>query len=114
MANTRVSSTGKPARRAGPKKRPVTGERFTTVTVNDVTVRVPTPSQVEIERNVAASTAALQRMRDKLLRPGIRLYPKKGVPLYWADPDRPGHYIRKLDGKIDRGIVEDDVFKVVD
>ena len=86
--------------------------RRTRVTVGNVTVAVHEPTAAEVRRNVDQSTEALKRLRAKLIRPGVRIYSRKDVPLYSADPDRPGVYVRKLNGQIDHGVLEDGVFKV--
>ena len=99
----------------------VAGLLFTSGAVNRLT-RVDegnTPTDYddeEIQRNVEASTAALKRALPAFLRPGIRIYPKKDVPLFWADEDNPKDgVIRKLNGKIERGVVDEDGnFKVTD
>lgn len=79
-----------------------------------VVVTAPKPSSAQVKHNVAASSDALERAAKRLMRPGIRLYAKKGVPLYSADPERPGVYIRVLNGKTERGTLEDGAFKVTD
>lgn len=80
-----------------------------TVRFGDVTVTGPRPSDEEIRRNVEASTAALRRALPAFLRPGVRIYPKKDVPLFWADEDNlPEGVIRKLNGKIERGVIDED------
>jgi hypothetical protein len=84
----------------------------TKVKFGGITVRVPKPTSAQVESNVAASTLALERAAKRLVRPGVRLYAKKGVPLYSADPERPGVYIRVLNGKTDRGVLENGAFKV--
>ena len=85
-----------------------------TVKFGGVTVSVPKPSSAELKRNIAASTEALERVTKRLVRPGVRLYVKKNVPLYSADPREPGVYIRVLNGKTERGVVENGMFKVID
>jgi hypothetical protein len=43
------------------------------------------------------------------LRPGVRIYANKDVPLHWADPEKPKDgFIRKLNGKLQRGVLGDD------
>ncbi len=71
------------------------------------------PTAAEVKVNVAKGSSALDRLKKRLMRPGVRVYPKKDVPLYFADVDRPGIYIRKLNGKIERGVVENGTFRVV-
>jgi hypothetical protein len=87
-----------------------------TIKFGDVTITAQRPSDAEIQRNVEASTAALKRALPAFLRPGVRIYPKKDVPLFWADEDNPGEgVIRKLNGKIERGVVDEDgQFKAID
>ena len=77
-----------------------------------VTVFVSKPSSEQVKHNISVSTEALERAAKRLIRPGVRLYAKKGVPLYSADPERPGVYIRILDGKMERGVLENGAFKV--
>ena len=73
---------------------------------------VSKPSSEQVKHNISVSTEALERAAKRLIRPGVRLYAKKGVPLYSADPERPGVYIRILDGKMERGVLENGAFKV--
>jgi len=83
------------------------------VTFSGVTVSAPKPTAADIERNVTMSSEALERAKKRLMRPGVRLYEKKDVPLYSADPDRPGVFIRKLNRKTERGVLENGIFKVI-
>lgn len=92
------------------RRRRRTGERK--VTFGSVTVMVRPPTEAEVRRNVEQSTEALARALKRLLRPGVRLYPKRGVPLYWRDEDHPGKFVRLLDGKRDLGVLENGDFKV--
>lgn len=85
-----------------------------TVRFGGVTVVVPKPTSAQLKQNVAASTEALERVTKRLVKSGVRLYPKKDVPLYSADPREPGVYIRVLNGRTERGIVENGAFKVID
>lgn len=84
------------------------------VRFGDVVVTAPKPSKEAIRRNVDLSTEALKRALVKLIRPGIRLRAQKDVPLYSVDPENAALFIRKLNGKFDRGVLEDGQFKVVD
>ena len=84
------------------------------VKFGDVVVTTRKPSKAELQQNVDFSSAALARANAGLVRPGIRIYPKKDVPLYFADPDNPGGIIRKLNGTLQRGVVEDGQFKATD
>ncbi|WP_156367677.1 hypothetical protein [Brevundimonas sp. Leaf363] len=79
-----------------------------------MTVAVHKPTATEVRQNVDKGSEALKRLKDKLMRPGVRVYARRDVPLYSADPERPGVYIRRLNGKIDRGILENGAFKVTD
>lgn len=101
------------ARSAITSKTKAAGPR-TTVKFGGVTVVVAKPSRAQLKQNVAASTEALERVTKRLVRPGVRLYAKKNVPLFSADPSEPGIYIRVLNGKTERGVVENGLFKVID
>jgi hypothetical protein len=92
------------------------GGVWETIRFGDVTITAQRPSEAEIQRNVEASTRALKRALPRLLRPGVRIYAKKDVPLYWADPDSPAEgFIRKLNGKLQRGVLDHDgQFKAID
>lgn len=87
-----------------------TGERK--VTFGSVSVMVRRPTKAEVQRNVEQSTAALERMLKRLLRPGFRLYPKRDVPYFWADENHPDKIVRLLNGKQQLGILENGEFKV--
>ena len=82
------------------------------VKVGEVTVMVHKPTAAEVKHNVAKGSSALDRLKNRLIRPGVRVYAKKDVPLYFADAE-PGIYIRKLNGKIERGVLENGAFKVI-
>jgi hypothetical protein len=91
------------------------GGVWETVRFGDVAITAQRPSDADIQRNVEESRKALKRALPRLLRPGVRIYPKKDIPLYWADPDSPDDgLIRKLNGKIERGVFEDGTFKAID
>lgn len=77
-----------------------------------VTVTAPAPSKAVIQGNVRASTQALERVSSRLAKAGVRVRPKKDVPLYSLDSDDPDVMIRKLNGKIERGTLVDGAFKV--
>jgi len=77
-----------------------------------VTVTGTKPAADFVARNVARSTEALERVTRKLLRPGVAIRCKKGVPEYSSSENEPGILIRKLDGKLDRGL-EGKKFKVI-
>ncbi len=95
---------------------PSKGGAWETLRFGDVTITARRPAEAEIRANVEASSAALKRALPRLLDPGVRIYAKKDVPLYWADPDNPEEgFIRKLNGKTERGVLDDDgVFKAAD
>ena len=71
-------------------------------------------SAAEVRTAVAVSSEALNRLSHTIVRPGIRLTKRKGVPLFSIDPNNPGRVIRKLDGKTEQGVLEGGAFKVLD
>lgn len=84
--------------------------RNVTTRLGNVTVSGQRPSADVVRSNVAASTAALARVGAKLIKPGVHLPPKKGVPRYSADENNPGVFIQRLDGKITTGKLQNGQF----
>lgn len=93
----------RPARKGTPQRR---------VKFGSVVVAAPKPSAADVKRNVALSTEALARVGRSILHPGVRLNPKKNVPQFFVDAADPSRFIRRLNGKIEIGVVEDGEFKV--
>jgi|GEM_PF-2082553 hypothetical protein len=76
-------------------------------------VAIPQLKSSEIERNIKAGQAGLDRALEKIIEPGIKLEAVKGVPLFHADPLHPGQIIRELDGKSERGVIVKGKFKII-
>lgn len=87
-----------------------TGKRNVTTRLGNITVSGQRPSAEVVSSNVAASTAALERVGPKLTKPGVHLPRKKGVPRYSADENNPGVFIRRLDGKVTTGKLQNGQF----
>jgi len=81
------------------------------VKFGSVTVKVTAPSAAVVKRNVIAGQMALARAKARILKPGVRIASKRGVPLFHADPDQPGRLIRELDGEVQSGHFVDGTFK---
>jgi hypothetical protein len=120
MTTPTVTINARPAKNrpaGGPvavKKRASKEGAWEKIKFGDVVITARRPSDADIERNVDLGVAALARALPRLLRPGVRLYPKKDVPLYWVDPENPGGFVRKLNGKIQHGVLENGQFKATD
>jgi hypothetical protein len=71
------------------------------------------PSAAQVKRGVSESTDALSRVSEKIAKPGIQLRARRNVPLFSIDPANPDRVIRKLNGKIDRGVLEGGEFKIL-
>ena len=78
-----------------------------------VTVAAARVDHAVAQRNIEEGQQALERAAKKLSEPGISIRAAKGVPLYFVDEKQPSRLIRKLDGKTERGVLEDGHFKVV-
>ena len=72
------------------------------------------PSPASVEANVHRSTAALERATKKLVKPGIFIRAKRDVPQFSVVEDEPGVFVRRLNGRIERGRVVAGVFKAID
>jgi hypothetical protein len=94
--------------RIGPKR----SGAMHTVRFGDVEVTGPMPTEEEVRRNVELGSEGLRRALKKLLTPGIRLRARKDVPLFWVDPDNAALFIRELNGRRDKGVLENGEFKV--
>ena len=79
-----------------------------------VTVRGEKPKAAVVHRNVERSSEALERLGKRLIKPGIFIRRKKGVPEYSVAEGEVGVFIRKLNGNKVRGRVVDGVFQVID
>lgn len=82
------------------------------INFGSVTVQALSPNPVEVDRNIKAGQLALARARDELVKPGVRIGFAKGVPLFHADPKRPGKVVRELNGKRESGEFVGDEFIV--
>lgn len=87
-----------------------TGARTVTTKLDNVTVSGKKPSAELVKTNVARSTQALERVGKKLTKPGVHLPEKKGVPRYSADENDQGVFIRRLDGVITTGRLQNGQF----
>ncbi|MBI4814766.1 MAG: hypothetical protein HY791_00830 [Deltaproteobacteria bacterium] len=65
-----------------------------------------------MKRNIAAGRSALERVKERILKPGVRIRTAKGVPLFHADPKNPGKLVRVLDGRRERGSFVNGEFQV--
>jgi len=69
------------------------------VSFGSVTVKAAKPPERVLRANIKAGQDALRRGKSALLKPGVKLPRKKGIPLYFGCEDRPGWMVRELDGK---------------
>lgn len=74
-----------------------------------MTVEAARPSSAEVKRNVLAGQKALLRAKDAFLAPDVNIRAEKDVPLFSVDPANPT--VRKLNGKKERGVLENGVFE---
>jgi hypothetical protein len=65
------------------------------------------PETLEQSRN------AMRQLGDRLLKPGVKLPDRKGVPKFYVDEADPALVVRELDGKRERGRFENGQFKAV-
>ena len=90
------------------------GASRATVKFGDVVIRGSGPSAALRKANIARSTDALERAARSLIKPGVAIRAKKGVPLFSVAEGETGVFVRKLDGRTERGHLVDGVFKVID
>lgn len=104
-SSNRSLDTGKVVTIAG-----VHGSRGVKTRLGNVTVSGAKPSAELVRTNIARSTEALERVGKTLIKPGVRLPEKKGVPRYSADENSPGVFIRRLNGEVTTGRLQDGRF----
>lgn len=90
-----------------------TKPRASKITYGDVTIQASSPSKDVVEANIRRSSEALERFASAIVKPGVSLGRKKGVPRYFADPDDRGIFWRQLNGQLERGRLIDGRFEVV-
>ncbi|CAN7676744.1 hypothetical protein LJR098_002148 [Rhizobium sp. LjRoot98] len=99
--------------RVSVKSRALKSASYVKVTFGDVTVAGNRPSAESIQANVERSTDALARIGKKLVKPGVKLSKKKGIPRFSVDEDDPTIFVRVLDGHVDRGRMVDGEFEPI-
>lgn len=88
--------------------------RGTKVKFGGVTVSGAKPSAAAVKMNVELSTRALERVSKSLSRSGIVLRAKKDVPQFSVADGERGIFIRRLNGRIERGRLINGQFTVID
>ncbi len=81
------------------------------VTFGSVTIKAFGSTQAEVERNISAGQSALGRAKMAIIKPGVKIDVAKGVPLFHADPERPDHILRVINGKREHGVFVGGKFK---
>jgi hypothetical protein len=109
MVTTSLKTSGGAAAGLSPKK-----PKRVRVKIGGVFVSSDKASAAAVKRGVELSNTALERLTTTITKPGIKLGRRPGIPLYFADSGRPDRLVRKLNGKIELGVLEDGKFKVKD
>lgn len=91
----------------------LTGSAEARVKFGAVTVATAQFDQKIAQYNVEKGQRALARAAKKLAQPGVSIRAAKDVPLYSVDETQPNRLIRKLNGKVERGVLENGRFKAV-
>lgn len=79
-----------------------------------VTISGSRPNPDIVSRNVERSSKALERVGKQLTKPGVSIRPKKDVPRYSVAEGETGVFIRRLNGRVERGRLIKGVFRVID
>lgn len=88
-----------------------TRRKLRRVKFGDVVVYGEEPDPESVRQSVEQSTEALRALLHAITTPGIKLQEKKGVPLFSAASGEPGVFIRKLDGRTEKGRLVNGEFK---
>lgn len=84
------------------------------VKFGSVTISGSKPSAEEVRSNVARSTAALERVTRKLANPGVIIRTKRNVPQFSVAEGEAGVFVRRLNGRTERGRLVDGQFRVIE
>lgn len=79
-----------------------------------VTIAAAKFDQKIAQYNVKKGQLALARAAKRLARPGVSIRVAKDIPLYSVDEAQPNRLVRKLNGKVERGILKNGQFKAAD
>jgi len=90
------------------------GARGSTVKFGSVTISGSKPSALAVNKNVERSTAALERIVRRLEKPGVDIRAKKDVPQFSVADGERGVFIRRLNGRVNRGRMVNGAFEVID
>jgi len=90
------------------------GASGTKIKFGSVTISGSKPSAGSIKKNVERSTAALERVVKRLERPGVDIRAKKDVPQFSVAEGESGVFVRRLNGRINRGRLVNGAFEVID
>lgn len=90
------------------------GTRGSKVKFGSVTISGSKPSAGLVKINVERSSAALERVVKRLERPGVDIRAKKDVPQFSVADGETGVFIRRLNGRVNRGRVVNGAFEVID
>ena len=88
--------------------------RGSKVKFGGVTVSGVKPSAASVKVNVERSTRALERVSKSLSKSGVMLRAKKDVPQFSVADGEKGIFIRRLNGRVERGRLINGQFAVVD
>ncbi len=84
------------------------------VKFGSVTITGKKPNAAVVTQNVKRSTEALERLGKRLIVPGVTIRRKKNVPQYSVAEGDTGVFIRRLNGRTERGRLVKGVFQVID
>ena len=90
------------------------GARGSKVKFGSVTISGSKPPAGLVKMNVERSTAALERVVKRLERPGVDIRAKKDVPQFSVAEGEPGVFVRRLNGRVNRGRLINGAFEVID
>jgi hypothetical protein len=110
-AQGRKATKQRTAKSAAPQAK-TAAPRRRKITFGDITIYAPPPTAETLRKNLEHSAMALKGLVEALLNPGIRMRREKDIPLYYADDNYPGKFVRELNGKKEIGVLEGSTFVV--
>lgn len=111
MSQNASTRTPKPALRSGSAR---TRGSLSKVKFGNVVVTTSKPAKSVVAANVTRSSEALERVAKKLIKPGFSIRQRHDVPHFSVDETDPKVFVRRLNGRTERGRLVNGRFEVID
>jgi hypothetical protein len=89
-------------------------QKLNEIKFENLIISGPVPHKKILKTNIKRSTEILRRLAKCLETPGVDFPDKKNVPLFSVSEGEKNVFIRRLNGRTERGRLVDGNFKVIE